>query len=497
MKPLLIRADGNNQIGTGHVMRCLALAQAWQENGGEVHFAIREGSILLESRLRDEGINLHVITVASGSAADAAQTVALTEAVDSTWVVVDGYKFGAAYQQAVKQIDLHLLVIDDYGHADHYFADLVLNQNVYAVEHLYDNRSQHTRLLLGTRYALLRREFWSWRGWEREITTIARKVLITLGGGDLDNVALKVIRALQSITVEDLEVVVIVGSSNPHWQTLLEATQEWRHRFRLERNVMNMTALMAWADIAVSAGGSTCWELALMGLPTIVVTLAENQKAVGPGLEAVGAAISLGWHSDVTSQQIAKSIENLLADFDQRSKMAYCGQKLVDGFGVARVVQHMHNWGLSLREVVEEDSKFLWEWANDPATRSASFSTAPILWEHHVEWFNHKLTDLNCFFYVVLDSKSTPIGQVWFQVDVNEAVVSVSLAPKQRGRSYGSKIIWLGAQRFFDSTSVNFIHAYIKQDNQASVSAFSKAGFIQIGVDKIQGILADHYVLKR
>jgi len=497
MNSLLIRADGNYQIGTGHMMRCLALAQAWQETGGEVHFAFGEGTTTLETRLREEKVALHDITAASGSAADAAQTVAIAERVGSARVAVDGYQFDAAYQQTIEQADLQLLFIDDYGHADYYFADIVLNQNVYAVEGLYENRSQLTRLLLGTRYALLRREFWPWRGWRREITRNARKILVTLGGGDPDNVALEVIRAIRTLDVKDVEVVVIVGNSNPHWQTLHQAAKVPRGRFRLERDVTDMPALMAWADVAISAGGSTCWELAFMGLPALVITLADNQKAVGPGMEARGAAINLGWHRDLPIPKLAASIAGLLADFDQRSDMSRNGQKLVDGFGAARVVQHIHAGGVHLRKVVEEDAQLIWEWANDPETRSASFSTRPIPWENHVAWFSQKLKDPGCLFYLVADSKSTPIGQIRFQVDGDEAVVSVSLSPIARRRGYGHTIIWLGVQQVFDHTSVNSIYAYIKPGNQASMGAFSKAGFTRIGAREIQGILADHYVLER
>ena len=139
----------------------------------------------------------------------------------------------------------------------------------------------------------------------------------------------------------------------------------------------------------------------------------------------------------------------------------------------------------------------IWEWANDPETRSASFSTRPIPWENHVAWFSQKLKDPGCLFYLALDAKSTPIGQIRFQVDNNDAVISISLDSKQRGYGYGSKVIWLGAQQVFDRTTVNSIHAYIRQDNEVSIRAFSKAGFIQIGMEKIQGVLADHYVLKR
>ena len=406
MNSLLVRADGNNQIGIGHVMRCLALAQAWQENGGEVHFVIDEGSIALESRLQDEGVNLYTISGVSGSASDENQTLAFADAINASWIVVDGYQFDTVYQKTLKQAGKQLLFVDDYGHADVYYADQLLNQNVYAARELYQNRADLTRLLLGTRYALLRREFWHWRKWQRNITHEARKILVTLGGSDPDNVALEVIQALRMLNIANLEVAVVVGSSNPHGQTLHETIEDRQDSFRLEQNVADMPALMAWADVAVSAGGSTCWELAFMGLPTIIITLAKNQEAVGPGLERVGAAISLGWHNDLTIQKIAETIDSLLRDFSKRVEISQNGKALVDGFGAPRVVQHMQLGGLNLRDIVAGDVRLLWEWANDPITRAASFSSTPIPWGSHADWFDQKLKDEKCLFFIAFDHNS-------------------------------------------------------------------------------------------
>ncbi|MBC8505213.1 MAG: UDP-2,4-diacetamido-2,4,6-trideoxy-beta-L-altropyranose hydrolase [Anaerolineales bacterium] len=497
MNNLLIRADGNSQIGIGHLMRCLALSQAWQEKGGEVHFAIGESSVSLESRLHEEGINSHVLTGASGGVSDETQIKELVERVEPIWVVVDGYQFGINYQEAIKQTDSKLLFIDDFGHADHYIADLVLNQNVYAESTLYVLKDRFTKLLLGSRYALLRREFWQWRKWERKISQNARKIIITLGGGDNENVAINVIRVIDSLEKDDLEIVAVIGRANNYWKSFQEAMVRHRSRFRLEHNVADMPSKIAWADIAISAGGSTCWELAFMGLPTFVITLAENQKSVGPGLEKVGAAISLGWHNDISFDQLPSRIEELLADVNQRSMMTKSGQILVDGFGAHRVIQHMHNWGIYLRDIEEQDSDLVREWANDPSTRAASFSVNPISFESHIEWFKKKIIDPKCKFFIARDQNTAPIGQVRFQIERKEAVISVSVDPNNRGKGYGQKIIWLGAQRIFDRTSVELIHAYIKKDNQASILAFCNSGFVRVGEDEFQGNVAHHYILKR
>jgi UDP-2,4-diacetamido-2,4,6-trideoxy-beta-L-altropyranose hydrolase len=334
---LLIRADASAQIGTGHVMRCLALAQAWQETGGYSTFAIVAMAPALEDRLKSEGMAVLHLAVEPGSSEDAAQTVSLAQQSRAAWVVVDGYHFGAAYQCALKAAGLRVLSIDDYGHARHYAADLVLNQNIYADESLYPSREPYTRLLLGTRYVLLRREFWRWRGWQREIPEIARKVLVTLGGSDPDNVTLKVIQALQQVSVEGLEAVVVAGGGNPHFETLQSAVRHSPCVIRLESNVTHMPELMAWADVAVSAGGSTCWELAFMGLPSIVLVLAGNQCPIVEGLAAASVACSLGWHDQVTLQTLLDSLNDLLHMTGIRARMSEFGKNLVDAYGCRRV----------------------------------------------------------------------------------------------------------------------------------------------------------------
>ncbi|MFM7449166.1 MAG: UDP-2,4-diacetamido-2,4,6-trideoxy-beta-L-altropyranose hydrolase, partial [Leptolyngbyaceae cyanobacterium] len=271
---IVIRADASIRMGTGHVMRCIALAQAWQQEGGQVLFVMGIESPLLEVRLQAENMGVMHLSASLGSDEDVRQTVEIAQQVNADWIVVDGYQFGTAYQRGIKDAGFKLLIVDDYGHAEHYCADLVLNQNIGASEDLYANREAYTQLLLGTQYVLLRKEFWPWQGWQRQVPVIARKVLVTLGGSDPENVTLKVIQALQQLKLEELEVVVIVGGSNPHYEQLQAAVQSSSCQISLQQNVTNMPKLMAWADVAIAAGGSTNWELVFMRLPTLIISLA-------------------------------------------------------------------------------------------------------------------------------------------------------------------------------------------------------------------------------
>ena len=335
---LIIRADASTTMGTGHVMRCLALAQAWQDQGGQAIFVLADKSMAIENRLRSEKMQITHLSVEAGGDEDANQTVDFAKKVTSQWIVVDGYQFGKEYQKSIKKLGFKLLFLDDYGHSGHYDADLVLNQNISASEDLYQNREDYTQLLLGMQYVLLRREFWQWQNWQRVINSKARKILVTLGGSDPDNLTLKTIQSLQVLGDQDLEVIVVIGGSNPHYEVLQKEVADLSLAICLQQNVNNMPELMAWADMAISAGGSTNWELAFMGLPSIVITIADNQKAIAAELDRQGVIVNLGWHQDVTIEQIGLALQELISDRPKRQIMSKKGRELIDGIGSKRAI---------------------------------------------------------------------------------------------------------------------------------------------------------------
>ena len=498
---LVFRVDASTQIGTGHVMRCLALAQAWQDAGGQPIFVMTTEAQALKSRLRSEGMEVINLSVQMGSAEDAKETATLAQHLGATWVVVDGYHFGAEYQQIIKNFGLNLLFFDDYGHAAHYYADIVLNQNISASESLYANREPYTQLLLGTRYALLRREFWQWREWRREMPTQARKILVTLGGSDPDNVTLKVIQALRLVEVHGIEAVVVVGGSNPHYEQLQLATEVSHVPIRLERNAANMPELIAWADVAITGGGSTTWELAFMGLPSLIIVLADNQQAIAEKLGEMGVMVNLGWHEAVSAAKIKEAITSLSLSHTElpitpatRAEMCKRGQELVDGEGTGRVLMHLEGKVLRLRPVREDDCKLLWQWANDPEVRASAFSSDSISWEKHVQWFTHKLHDINCHIFIALDSQDTPIGQVRFDTHNDEqAEIDVSLAQEKRGVGYGKFLINTAVKVLFSRTAIQAVHAFIKPSNEASIRAFEKANFTRTSREVLKKQFALHY----
>jgi UDP-2,4-diacetamido-2,4,6-trideoxy-beta-L-altropyranose hydrolase len=419
---LLIRADSNSQIGIGHVMRSLALAQAWQHSEGSVLFACADLTSALENRLAAEGISVHRLSNIPGSAEDAAQTAALAGQHGAAWIVVDGYHFGARFQQLVRDAGVRVLMVDDYGHAEHYYADLVLNQNLAANEELYSNRESYTRLLLGTRYALLRRQFLAYSNRHRDIAPVARKVLVTLGGGDPDNVTGKVIEALCGL---DVEAKIVVGGSNPHADKL-KADRSKLKAAHVLVDANNMPELMAWADVAIAAAGMTSWELAFMGLPSLMIVLADNQVAIAAALEREGVSVNLGAHTEVSSAKIAGVLQTLLADSSLRKAMSERGRALVDGEGASRVVSQLRATPLRITFISDEGS-----WLN---AHLSEFVAALREGGYQVRWV-HKPSDIGegdvCF---LLSFGQLVPGEV-LKRHRHNLVVHESDLPKGRGWS--------------------------------------------------------------
>jgi UDP-2,4-diacetamido-2,4,6-trideoxy-beta-L-altropyranose hydrolase len=342
---LLVRADADEIRGTGHVMRSLALACAWLTRGGRVRFLTCRPNPALCERIQRTGVDLTEIDAGYPHPADLLATIALVkEALTSVkqipWIVVDGYHFTTPYQSVVRSAGCRLLVIDDNAHLPFYDADMILNHGIHAGQLNY-SCSPETKLLLGTAYALLRPEFQQGARTVRSPMAAARKILVTLGGSDPANVTCKVIEALERLHGPGLEPRIVVGPANPHLNVLKRLASQSRCQIALETGVKDMAALMLWADVAVTAAGGTCWELACLGVPMLTVIAAENQKRIAAELEAAGISINLGWHEEVTAMDIAAALEEILRSPNRRAQMSARGKALVDSRGVSRVIDAM------------------------------------------------------------------------------------------------------------------------------------------------------------
>jgi UDP-2,4-diacetamido-2,4,6-trideoxy-beta-L-altropyranose hydrolase len=336
---ILIRTDGSRAIGTGHVMRMIALARAARTRECSVGFVCADLDSALERRLRTLAIPVERVDAAPGSLEDAEGLVELATQEACDWIVADGYGFGAPFQETIRSGGHRLLVLDDFGHCDSYCADLILNQNLSAAEGLYASRAPTSRLLLGPEYALLQPEFSERRGEPAATPDRARQILVTMGGADPVNATAIVMEALSRYPEPSLRARIVIGASNPLAGSLANDTDD--SRLELLVGVEDMVEHMRWADIAVSAAGTTLLELCLMQVPTLLIALTDNQRANVEAAIALGICESAGWHADVDPSVLAEQIADLCrASVRRRNMIERAGQR-VDGLGATRVLDAM------------------------------------------------------------------------------------------------------------------------------------------------------------
>jgi UDP-2,4-diacetamido-2,4,6-trideoxy-beta-L-altropyranose hydrolase len=485
---LVIRADAGTAIGSGHIMRSLAIAQAWQAMGGTARFVCHDLPSTLSERLVEEDVLVEPVTADSGSADDAQHLLATANKHCAAAVVVDGYHFGQRYQDIIAEYSGTTLTIDDYGHLSDYRTSIVLNQNAGASEALYRSRSNHTRLLLGPQFALVRRELHTASGRDRRRDGTVKTILVTLGGSDPDNVTETVIRALQRLGEQDFRFRIIVGGLNDQLERLSALVKD-DARFEFLCDVRDMASQYTWADLAIAAGGSSNWEMCCFGLPRLILVIAENQQSVASELARAGAAFNLGDASSVTVEQLANELQQLVPDVMRIQDCGESARRLVDGQGAVRCAQELVRPGttgsstvenrppdgsdseLVLRDVTNDDWQLLLDWRNDPTSRSASRNSEAIEPTAHREWLSRCLAN-DCSTLLIAELNGIPAGTV--RIDSGPvSELSWTVAPEARGKGLGSRMVSQVVR-----TSRVPLRAVTRSDNLASQRIARAAGFV-------------------
>lgn len=339
MNTLLVRCEATPMLGTGHAMRCLALGQEWMRRGGRAVFAMSEPEPGMAARLERSGVGVVALRSVAGSSADASETSALAQAWGSRWVVLDGPMFGAAWDVGWAG-EVRLLRIDDNGLMRPFRAELLLNQNLGAAVSDYPRKAGPGRLLLGPEYALLRPEFFG-------VARAARtgRIVVTLGGTDPACASERVLDALEQPSAQGVAADFIIGAANPRRVELAGLVAAHAPRLQAVVAPENLPERFARAAMAVTAGGSTLYELALLRTPMLVLCTAENQRRTCERLAAIGAAQYAGWHAEVTPATLAELITSLGRDAARREELVERAGCLGDGHGAARVVDAMLGGG--------------------------------------------------------------------------------------------------------------------------------------------------------
>ncbi len=332
-----IRADASVEIGTGHVIRCLALAEHLQAQGVAVRFLCRHLAGNLAERIRAQGHELVWIEANTWEDDARASMAALQDAAPWDWLVVDHYGLDARWEAAMRPVAHKILAIDDLANRPH-DCDLMLDHNYYPdAEGRYDGLvPAHCLKLLGPRYALLRPQFARAREALRERTGEVRRILICFGGTDPQGATLKALEAIHLLDRPDIAVDVVIGGSNPHREEI-EAACCALPQAELHQDVEDMASLMVVADLFVGSGGSITWERCCLGLPGVVLACAANQEAMSQALGQRGGQHYLGPSSQVTSQDLALAIRKMIDTSLERKRQREHCRSLVDGRGAERI----------------------------------------------------------------------------------------------------------------------------------------------------------------
>ena len=501
MKTAFIRADASLAIGTGHVMRCLVLADALKGRGTEVHFLCRAHEGHLADLIADRGFAVHLLPLGSDGYADlsdapphAAWLGALPEedaaacrdiidaAGGADLLVVDHYALDHRFETPLRTVTGRILVIDDLADRRH-DCDVLVDQNFGSNDPARYARlvPPAARLLAGPRHALLAKVYA-----EARDSSLARRdggircILVFLGGVDADNMTmrtLKVCARLARLTA-DREIIAVVGRSNRH-RSEIEAFSSGRGNFRILPPQPSLVALMVEADLAVGAGGVAALERAALGLPSITVAVAANQTGQVSALADAGATISLGSISPDFEPALEAALGLLLQNPPLVRRLSAASAALCDGRGLAYLLAEVNPPVIDLRLATEADAEAMWRWRNHPETRRYSGSGEEIPLERHLVWLSDTLSRSDRLLLIGSDHRGD-VGVLRFDLDGDTATISVYLAPERHGEGLGRWLIAAGgAYLRAHCPAVTGIVAKVRADNASSRRAFAAAGYAE------------------
>ncbi len=498
------RTDASLQIGTGHVMRCLTLANALRERGADCRFICREHPGNLLHLIREQGFEAvalpgessergyppkavqsdlaHAEWLGADWRTDAEAARAALGGVKVDWLVVDHYALDARWEAAMRPNCCKLLVIDDLADRIH-DCDLLLDQNLVAdMERRYDGKvPHHCGRLLGPQYALLQPEYAELHPRIPPREGPVSRVLIYFGGADRDNQTGRALAACLSLGRQDIALDVVINPNSPHADSI-QAQAQGKGQVTLHSHLPSLAPLMVRADLAIGAGGATSWERCCLGLPTLVITIAENQKPIAEELHQQGLVQWLGHASEASEQSIANDLATIF-DKDLPSAWSEKCQQFADGLGADRVCSVLllsPETPLRARLARLDDEALILRWANDPLVRRNAFTTETIDPVTHRAWFRKRLRDLeNCRLQIVETDDGFPLGQVRFDRDQEQWEVHYSMDSRCRGRGMGTSLLAAGLRSFRTTHPSDTIFGRVKPGNDASQKVFRALGFAE------------------
>jgi UDP-2,4-diacetamido-2,4,6-trideoxy-beta-L-altropyranose hydrolase len=355
-KNVLIRTDASNLIGTGHVIRCLTIADHLKNLGANVEFICREHVGNLIPLITEKGFQVHKLSISGSSTQsqwlgssileDVEQTLECIQNQHFDWIIVDHYALNKEWESVIRKKIKNVFVIDDLANRDH-DCDILLDQNFLGTitNTRYDKLTpSNCKKLLGPQYAILDPSYKKLRRSLIPKVGDLQKILVFLGGADQSNETSKVLEALTDTKFDSIEVEVVLGKNHPNPQEVRSQASKRKNTYVLE-NLPNLSEQMINADLMIGAGGTTTWERMCLGLPSIVMSIADNQTAINQALSQADLISYLGVKEEVSIPQIKSAIMEYLNNptkaHDQAAKII----QLVNGEGTDAVCATLFNEG--------------------------------------------------------------------------------------------------------------------------------------------------------
>lgn len=343
---ILIRTDASIQIGSGHLMRCLTLADQLRESGAEVGFVCAKLPGAMFDLIRAKGYPYRALSpsVEGDFAADAEESIAAAAEIMPgivDWVIVDHYHLDHRWEEILRPRCRRLMVVDDIADRPH-SCDLLLDQNYDDQERYQDLVPAHCKRLLGPRYALLRPEYAAYRGAAEIRKRPLRRVFVFFGGSDPADLTGMVVKALSTPALVGLTVDVVIGANYCHRDELVRVAAA-RGNTTIHGPRPHLADLMAAADIGVGAGGVTNWERMTVGLPSIVIAIADNQVPISEQLHGTGAICYLGRAEDASEERVRNALLEELGVLKYLERIAPV-MATCDGQGAGRVLDAIRSF---------------------------------------------------------------------------------------------------------------------------------------------------------
>jgi len=474
-----IITEGYTGTGYGHLTRCLSLYQAFKENGIEPVFTANcdeAGKKYLGN------INLQVYNWLE-------HEYRLIEQLKNTDIaIIDSYIAQKEFYKLVSDTVKKAVYIDDFIRIE-YPKGIVINGSIGA-ENLPYKKNDDLVYFLGLDYMPLRKEYWNLK--VKPQTKAVKNVLVTFGGQDNRNLTFLVLDLLIN-KYSFLKYHVVLANKNILKNQI--NNDRLSVKYYSELNAKQMIDLMMKCDIAVSAAGQTTYELAVVGIPTVAIGVAENQKFNIKGWINAGFLNKEIWRNDDNLLSIINAeFENILNNYKPKQFHKANGAVNI----VKKLLTEETKKNILLRKFSEKDIKTIYELSNDSEVRNVSINTNDILWEEHTIWFNKTLTDKDAYNLIAETNDAKFIGQIKFNIEKEIALISISIHNYFRGKGYATNVLKLSCEDFFNSfTKIDTIGAYILKDNFRSIKSFTNAGFVYNSEKLIDKGIFNFYLLNR